>query len=69
MWGHGVEGAEALNGARTAEELDQLGLTADKATTLRDFYQAAADAGKEGATAPARVQLLNNITEILGGTS
>jgi hypothetical protein len=67
IWGRGVAGAEALTGARTAAELEQLGLTADKAATLRDFYQAAADAGKGAETATARVSLLNNIIETLGG--
>lgn len=67
IWGTGVGGARAMIGARTAAQLQELGLTLDKAVMLRNFYQAAVDAGKGGAAAPVRVELLNDIIKTLGG--
>jgi len=69
VWGQGAAGAEALTGARTAAQLQQIGLSVENASVLRAFYQAAAAAaaGKGGPAAPARVQLLNDIIETLGG--
>nr|WP_246303616.1 RHS repeat-associated core domain-containing protein [Nocardioides thalensis] len=68
IWGRGTEGARALIGARSADELSQVpGLTVESARVLRSFYQGAVDAGKGGTTAPVRVQLLDDIISRLGG--
>ncbi|SFR53886.1 RHS repeat-associated core domain-containing protein [Microbacterium azadirachtae] len=69
IWGTGTSGDTELIGARTASELSQIpGLTVESATTLRNFYRLAVEAGKGGATVPVRVELLNNIIKVLGGT-
>ncbi|MBB4908876.1 DNRLRE domain-containing protein [Actinophytocola algeriensis] len=68
IWGTGAQGAKALIGTRSAAELARIpGLNVQSATTLRNFYQGAANAGKGGATAPVRVQLLDDIIKTLGG--
>lgn len=67
IWGRGAAGAEAAMGARTPEELEALGLTAEGADRLAEFYEAAAAAGKGGATAPARAALMRQIAQELGG--
>jgi hypothetical protein len=68
IWGTGADGAKSLIGTRGATELSRIpGLNVQSATTLRNFYQGAAEAGKGGATAPVRVQLLDDIIKTLGG--
>ena len=68
IWGRGAEGAKSLIGTRGADELAQIPrLNVQSATILRNFYQGAVDAGKGGATAPIRVQLLDDIIKRMGG--
>lgn len=69
IWGTSVDGAKSLIGTRSAGELSQIpGLTAESATTLRNFYQDAITRGQGGATAPIRVELLNDIIRTLNGS-
>jgi len=68
IWGTGAQGAKGLIGSTTAAQLSDIpGLNVGSATTLPDFYQGAVSAGKGGATAPVRVDLLNDIIKTLGG--
>jgi hypothetical protein len=68
VWGQGPDDALSRIGTRSADELRELGLDVDKATKLRNFYSQAAAAGKGGATAPARVKLMNDIIRTLKGS-
>lgn len=65
IWGVGPAGAQALIGTRGIAELRQLGLTVAEVTTLRDFYYGAMIAGRGGATAGIRVELLESILKTL----
>lgn len=67
VWGTKAEGAEALIGARSADELRALGLTRENATMFRDYYQWATYVGRGADAAPARVRLMNDILKTLGG--
>lgn len=60
IWRHGDP--SALLGTRSPSELRALASQSD-AVKLRDFYQAAADAGRGGTTAPIRVQLAQEIID------
>ena len=68
IWGVGEADARALVGARSAEELSAIpGLTREAATTLGNFYKSAALAGKGLPASLARVSLLDDIVNTLGG--
>lgn len=60
IWRHGDP--SSLLGTRSAAELRALASQSD-AVKLRDFYQAAADAGRGGSTAPIRVRLAQEIID------
>ncbi|WP_344111576.1 hypothetical protein, partial [Nocardioides humi] len=60
IWAHG--NPESLLGTRSPEVLRGLASRSD-AIKLRDFYQAAADAGRGGSTAPIRVRLAQEIID------
>jgi hypothetical protein len=55
-----------LIGTRTPEELRSLSSQGD-AEKLQDFYRSAEQAGKGGKTAPARVQLTQEIINAWSG--
>lgn len=63
IWGHG--NPAGLLGTRSPEVLRGLASRSD-AVKLRDLYQAAADAGRGGATAPIRVRLAQEIIDAWG---
>jgi hypothetical protein len=65
VWGKGPEEALAKIGTRSAGELRGLGLNVRNATQLRNFYLRAEARGEGGATASARVQLMNDIIKTL----
>ncbi len=65
VWGRGAAAARALIGTRNAAQLRALGLTPRLAAGLRNFYQAAAEAGEGGAAASARAELMQHISEVL----
>jgi hypothetical protein len=67
VWGRGPGGARALIGARTADQLRELGLTVETAARLRAFYVSAARAGRGGETALERIKLLDDIIKTLKG--
>jgi hypothetical protein len=67
VWGKGPQEALDLIGTRTPDELRALGLDADRARGLANFYQNAAELGQGGETAPARVALMQHIADLLSG--
>jgi RHS repeat-associated protein len=68
IWGRGTEEAVTLTGARSASELSQIpGLTSSSAQLLRDYYVAAIRRGTGSSTAYARVDLLQDVINTLGG--
>lgn len=67
VWGSGAKGARELIGTRSAGELRELGLTVEKATKLREFYESAGQFGRGAEAARARVELMDDIIKTLGG--
>jgi hypothetical protein len=67
VWGVGAQGAKDLIGARSAGELSQLGLTVGKAENWQEFYANVFINNPNNAAAAARVELMQNIIDTLGG--
>jgi hypothetical protein len=71
VWGVGPAGARALIGTRSAAQLRELELTAEKAGGWRAFYKNVFDEsvgrGRPNKAAEARVELFDHIIEVLGG--
>ena len=67
VWGQGPDAARALIGARSAQEWQDLGLTAENAARLRDFYQSAQTFGRGATTSSARADLMQHIYDLLSG--
>jgi hypothetical protein len=67
LWGRGADDARALIGARTSDELRELGLDAAAAKKLADFYRSAAKHGRGGQAAHAREALMRSIYKQLKG--
>jgi len=68
IWGQGGTNALAMKAmGRTAEVLDEIGLTVENATILRDFCRAVEVSGLAGGAPAGRVELLEHIIETLSG--
>lgn len=65
LWGEGADDARDFVGRYSAEDLRGLGLTADTAQELSDFYRLAAIKGKGSATSPARADLMQHYADVL----
>lgn len=67
VWGVQAEGAKSLIGARSAEQLRELGLTVQAAQRWQDFYANHLVTNPQNAAAAARVELMDDIIRTLGG--
>jgi hypothetical protein len=67
-WGTGPRGAQARMQTITRQELTQAGVTQPQAQAARDFYMGVLARNPGNAAAAARVQLMNHILQLLGGS-
>lgn len=67
LWGVGPEDAKSLIGARSAEQLRELGLTVQGAQRWQDFYANVFVNNPRNTAAAARVELMDDALRTLGG--
>jgi hypothetical protein len=65
LWGRGADGAKALTGTRSAQELRGLGLTIGNAERWQEFYLHVLAINPRNQAAVSRVELFQDVLNVL----